>query len=296
MKIARARLADARHVLVRIEGDSAIELTGRGEHELPEVCMDIAGDSWAEGPSHPLDTVSFLPPVAVPPSVRDFMAFEAHVRNVVEGSGGTMNKEWGDVPVFYFSNPQAIVGDNESVVIPPGCRSLDYELEIACVIGATASDIDPASPDALSCVAGFTLLNDWSARDFAAKEMKQGLGPAKGKDFATSVGPWVVTPDEIPYAGGVVDVPLTLRVNDAVRSEGSTADMHFSWPQLLARASAGTRLVPGDIIGSGTVGSGCLLELRLTHGRDENPWLSEGDVVELESPLLGRLRNEVARR
>ncbi len=296
MKIARMALPTGERALGLVDGETVQILEGVGESDILRVCMDRDGATWSVGRSFDATAVRFLPPVATPPSVRDFMAFEAHVRTCTEGTGGKMHAEWWDRPVFYFSNPRAIVGDRDPVAAPRGSRSLDYELELACIIGVAARDIDAASPSVLDCVAGFTLMNDWSARDLAAKEMKHGLGPAKGKDFATSIGPWVVTPDEVVTPDGVVDVPLTAAVNGRVRSAGRSGDMSFDWAQILERASADTWLLPGDVIGSGTVGTGCLLELRISQGRDANPWLAPGDEVELASPLFGRLRNPIVDR
>jgi fumarylacetoacetate (FAA) hydrolase len=277
--------------LVRVDGDRAVALRGLADTELVDACQGRV--ELHDGRTFAFDDLEFLPPVATPGTLRDFMAFEAHVRNCVEGAGGTMNQGWYDEPVFYFGNPRSLIGDGAEIRPPRNCRSLDYELEVAAIIGTEVRDLDADDPRVLDCVAGFTLMNDWSARDLAGKEMKQGLGPAKGKDFATSLGPWVVTPDELTCGPGIIDARLTASVNGVVRSDGTTKDMHFSWGWVLARASADVTLHPGDVIGSGTVGTGCLLELRITRGKDDHPWLRGGDEVILESPVLGRLRNTV---
>jgi fumarylacetoacetate (FAA) hydrolase len=154
---------------------------------------------------------------------------------------------------------------------PAGTEELDYELEVAAVIGAEGA------------IGGFTIMNDWSARDLQRKEMKVGLGPAKGKDFATSLGPSVVTPDEL----GDLRLEMVARVNGEERSRGNMGDMYHAWEAIIERASANTQLVPGDVIGSGTVGTGCILE----HG--DGRWLQPGDVVELEVEGIGVLRNSV---
>lgn len=295
MKIGRIGLPNGDVVLGSISDslETVQVLEGAPEDALTEVCVERRGGA-AAGPQYGIDEVRFLPPVARPPSIRDFMAFEDHVKNARSGVGLEMDPEWYEAPVFYFSNPNAVLGDDDTVRPPRRSRSLDYELEVACLIGRRVRDVDPADPGAMGCVAGFLLMNDWSARDFGAREMKHGLGPAKAKDFATSLGPWVVTPDEFEWADpGRMAEPVTARVNGKLYSEGSLAQMHFSWLDILARASADIDLVPGEIIGSGTCGAGCLLELRILHGRDEFPWLRPGDVVELESPLMGRLRNPV---
>jgi fumarylacetoacetate (FAA) hydrolase len=182
--------------------------------------------------------------------------------------------EWYELPVFYFSNPAAIYGPEEEIPYPAGSEELDYELEVAAVIGADGA------------IGGFTIMNDWSARDLQRKEMKVGLGPAKGKDFATSLGPVVVTPDEL----GDLSLEMVARVNGEERSRGNLGDMYHSWEAIVERASANTRLVPGDVIGSGTVGSGCILE----HG--DGRWLQPGDVVELEVEGIGMLRNTIGQK
>lgn len=293
MKIARIMLTDGTIRLARVTGER-LQLLAEEPDRLIDLCMRRGGDALPHVDEIAFEDARFLTPIPTPPSLRDFMAFEDHVRNCTEGSGGRMHPEWHDQPVFYFSNPAAVTDPEADIAIPRNSRSLDFELEIACVIGSEARDLDPEAADWSDCVAGFMLMNDWSARDLAAKEMKQGLGPAKGKDFATSLGPWLTTPDElVDPMGGMRDLPLVARVNGTVKSRGRLGAMHFPWPRILAHASANTVLRRGDIIGSGTVGTGCILELRITRGREENPWLSDGDVVELEAESLGILRNTV---
>lgn len=241
------------------------------------------------------EDVTLLPPVARPPAVRDFYAFETHVKNARARRGLDVPPEWYEAPVFYFSNPGALVGHGAPVERPAATKALDYELEIACVIGSRARDVAP--DDWRSAVAGFTILNDWSARDVQRKEMAVGLGPAKGKDFATSVGPALVTLDEIedrltPVAGAGdrLDLAMEARVNGKTLSRANAKDLHFTFGQMIARASAGVYLFPGDVIGSGTAGNGCLLEL----GPERHPWLEPGDEVSLEIERLGTLTNRVA--
>jgi fumarylacetoacetate (FAA) hydrolase len=213
-------------------------------------------------------------PDGQPPSIRDFFAFEEHVRNARGNRGLEVPPAWYDIPVFYFSNPAAVYGQGDHVPKPADTEALDYELEIACVIG------EDGRPE------GFTVMNDWSARDLQVKEMSVGLGPAKGKDFATSLGPELVSPDELPSD---LDMRAVARVNGEVRTDSRTGGMQFSWDELLAAATRNTPgLQAGDVIGSGTVGGGCILE----HG-DER-WLQSGDVVELEIEGLGVLQNSVA--
>ena len=209
-----------------------------------------------------------------PPSIRDFFAFEEHVRNARARRGLEVPEAWYEIPVFYFSNPAAVYRDGNEVPMPGDTRALDYELELACVIGAGGR------PE------GFTVMNDWSARDLQMREMSVGLGPSKGKDFATSLGPVLVSPDALPED---LDLRAVARVNGEVRTDSRTGGMRFTWDELLAAAARNTPgLQAGDVIGSGTVGRGCILE----HG-DER-WLGPGDVVELEIEGIGVLRNTVA--
>jgi fumarylacetoacetate (FAA) hydrolase len=218
-----------------------------------------------------LDDVVLRPPVLRPPSVRDFYAFEQHVKTARASRGLEMPKEWYEIPVFYFSNPSAIYGPEDDVPYPEETRELDYELEVAAIIGADQR------------VGGFTVMNDWSARDLQRAEMRVGLGPSKGKDFATSLGPVVVTPDEFNGTSGT----MTARVNGEERSRGNLRDMFHSWDAIVAHAARNTHLLPGDVLGSGTVGTGCILEL------GDGRWLERGDVVELEVEGIGVLRNRV---
>jgi fumarylacetoacetate (FAA) hydrolase len=238
------------------------------------------------------DEVRLLAPLPRPPSLRDFYAFEQHVAKAFAIRGRPMPPEWYAFPAFYFGNPASVGGPEESIGAPPGSSELDYELEVACVIGRGGRDI-PASR-AADHIFGYTILNDWSARDLQRAEMRVGLGPAKGKDFATSLGPWLVTPDELEDRAegrpGVYRLTMTARINGEERSRGNLADLRFSFGEMIARASSGADLFPGDVLGSGTVGTGCLLEL--TGG--QGPWLQPGDVVELEVERLGILRNTVA--
>jgi fumarylacetoacetate (FAA) hydrolase len=209
-----------------------------------------------------------------PPSVRDFYAFEQHVRTARANRGLEVPEEWYRQPVFYFSNPAAISGPEDEIPFPEGTEELDYELEVAAVIGVGGQ------------IGGFTIMNDWSARDLQRAEMRVGLGPAKGKDFATSLGPILVTPDEFDGARAT----MVARVNGEERSRGELGDMHFSWEEIVDQAARSTVLKPGDVLGSGTVGTGCILE----HG--DGRWLRPGDVVELEVEGIGTLRNRIGAR
>lgn len=236
-----------------------------------------------------LEDVLLFPPLPRPLTLRDFYAFEAHVATAHANRGKKVPPEWYRFPVFYFSNPNAVFGHGEPVIYPSASRAVDYELEVACVIGRPGVNI-PAS-EAQVYIFGYLILNDWSARDLQMEEMRVGLGPAKGKDFASSLGPWIVTPDELVDRAtgrpGVYDLNMVARVNGVERSRGNWKDIYYSFGEIIARASQDTFLLPGDVLGSGTVGTGCLLELTAGQG----PWLQPGDEVELEIERLGSLRN-----
>jgi 2-keto-4-pentenoate hydratase/2-oxohepta-3-ene-1,7-dioic acid hydratase in catechol pathway len=240
-----------------------------------------------------LEAVHLLAPIPNPTAVRDFYAFEQHVRTARERRGLEMDPDWYELPVFYFSNPYAIGGPDEVVSIPPGCAEMDYELEVAAVVGVGGADLDPDA--AQRNIAGYCVMNDWSARDVQRREMKLSMGPVKGKDFATSIGPMLVTPDELEdvHRDRSFDLAMTATVNGVEYSRASLADVYWSFGEMLAYASRGTRVEPGDIIGSGTCGTGCILELSMVNGHDRYPWLQPGDIVELNVERLGTLRNRV---
>ncbi|TMQ57474.1 MAG: fumarylacetoacetate hydrolase family protein [Candidatus Eisenbacteria bacterium] len=258
---------------------SVFERAGSGGSKHPDLAA-----AW-----HPRARVTLHSPVSRPPTLRDFYSFEAHVKNARARRSLPVPPEWYEFPAFYFSNPGSLLGDGAPVSKPSWTEALDYELEIACVIGTRARDV-PAERWR-SVVAGLTILNDWSARDVQRKEMAIGLGPAKGKDFATSLGPALVTLDEVEpkRSGDRYDLAMEARVNGATLSRGNAKDMHYTFGQMIARASQDVYLFPGDIIGSGTVGSGCLLEL----GEKVHPWLRAGDEVVLEIDRLGTLTNPI---
>lgn len=239
---------------------------------------------------YPLNELRLQAPLPIPRSFRDFYAFEQHVKTARENRGLKMIPEWYEIPVFYFSNHLAIKGPGEEIIRPKECNWLDYELEIACIIGKECRNI--SADDADEYIFGYCILNDWSARDLQRKEMKVGLGPAKGKDFSTSIGPWIVTKDELePFKFGKgFDLSMKARVNGVLLSEGNMKDLFYSFGEMIARASAGVTLYPGEMIGSGTVGTGCILEL----GNQVHRWLIPGDQVELEIDQLGVLQNVIS--
>jgi fumarylacetoacetate (FAA) hydrolase len=239
--------------------------------------------------------LAFGPPILRPPSLRDFYAFEVHVRTMWERRGGEVPEAWYRIPVFYFSNVSEIRGPDEPVWCPAASRELDYELEIAALIDTPVVDLPAERGE--EAIGGYTILNDWSARDLQREETAVRLGPAKGKDFASSIGPWLVTPDELaPARAPGAKAPalaMTAEVNGRETSRGTWSDIQFSFGEMVARASADVRLRPGDLLGSGTVGGGCLLEIKdATLGR----YLEPGDEVVLRVEGIGALRSPIVAR
>lgn len=239
------------------------------------------------------DDLEFGPPILEPPSLRDFYAFEGHVRTMWERRGSDIPEAWFRLPIFYFSNISEIRGPNDPVWAPAGSHELDYELEVAALVDTPAVNL--SSELAEEAIGGYTIFNDWSARDLQREETVVRLGPAKGKDFASSFGPYLVTPEELAdrrEAKGY-NLAMSAVVNGTETSRGRWSDIQFSFGDMLARASADARLRPGDLVGSGTVGGGCLLEIKdATLGR----YLEPGDVVELTVERLGTLRNRIVAR
>jgi len=302
MKLVTFEMRDGLQSIGCIQNEQFIvDLHAASKGLLPNKMMDFLSDfdqncrviegmgTFPTSSVHPLSEVKLLAPLVNPSSFRDFYAFEAHVKTARNKRGLPMIPEWYDEPVFYFSNHHAIFGPDEDIEFPPHATWWDYELELACVIGKEGRNIQADEAD--DYIAGFTILNDWSARDLQRKEMKVGLGPAKGKDFATSIGPYLVTKDELePFKeGDRYHLEMRAYVNGKKLSEGNAKDMYFSFGQLIEHASNNATLIPGDLIGSGTVGTGCILEL----GTDIHQWLSDGDVIELSITGLGTLRNTV---
>jgi fumarylacetoacetate (FAA) hydrolase len=245
----------------------------------------------------PLSSVRVLAPVPRPTSMRDGYAFRQHVEAARRNRGVPMIEEFDLFPIFYFTNHNAVSGPGEIGVRPLHLDRLDFELEAAIVIGKEARDIPAAEADA--CIAGYMVMNDWSARTLQMEEMKMSLGPAKGKDFATSIGPWLVTKDELENrriegpAGDRYDLVMTTTVNGTEVSRGNLKDMSWTFAQIIERASYGVTLLPGDVIGSGTVGTGCFLELNGSKVFEPAWWLKSGDDVVCEIEQLGRLENRI---
>jgi fumarylacetoacetate (FAA) hydrolase len=247
--------------------------------------------SRASKDSLSLNEVTFHSPIQ-PATLRDFYAFETHVKTANRNRGQDVPENWYKFPVFYFSNPNNNYGHEDVIPYPVYTQALDYELEIAVVIGKPGINIKPE--DAAAHIFGYTIFNDWSARDLQVQEMKVNFGPVKSKDFACSFGPVILTQEELADKAvgrpGVYDLSMVARVNGVEMSRGNFNDIYWSFGDMIARASESVRLSPGDVIGSGTVGTGCLYELT----RNQGPWLNHGDVVELEIERIGVLRNIVA--
>jgi fumarylacetoacetate (FAA) hydrolase len=238
-----------------------------------------------------LEEVAFHAPIQ-PATLRDFYAFETHVKTANRNRGQEVPENWYKFPVFYFSNPNNNYGHEDVIPYPSYTQALDYELEIAVVIGKPGKDIQPEH--APNHIFGYTIFNDWSARDLQVQEMKVNFGPVKSKDFACSFGPVLVTQEELADKAtgrpGVFDLEMIARLNGVEMSRGNFNDIYWSFGDILARASQSVMLNPGDVIGSGTVGTGCLYELT----KNQGPWLKHGDVVELEIERIGVLRNTIA--
>jgi fumarylacetoacetate (FAA) hydrolase len=247
----------------------------------------VASATSAQGV--PLASVRLRAPILQPPTVRDFMVYEGHAN-----AGGTrqLSDAWYRLPIFYFSSPLRIFGPDDDVPYPSASEQLDYELELGAVIGREGGNIPEA--EAFSYIAGFTIFNDWSCRDLQRDEMEARLGPAKGKDSATSLGPWIVTTDELaPFIrDGRLYVRCTLKVNGVQWMHNDGGLMYHTWGAMIERASRDSRIVPGDVLGGGTVTGGSIGEA-IRNGLPAR-FLQPGDVVEIEVEGIGVLRNTIA--
>jgi 2-keto-4-pentenoate hydratase/2-oxohepta-3-ene-1,7-dioic acid hydratase in catechol pathway len=281
----RAGVLDGEQVYALPAGVRLIDLIGDPGR------LEEAGQRALRNPHtvYSYGSIRLRAPIPSPPSVRDFMAFERHVAGVVKlrSPEAVVPDQWYAAPAFYFTNPYAIQGPDDAVRIPPGSSLFDFELEVAAVIGRGGRDIPVA--EAEKHIAGYVLMNDWSARDLQFAEMQVQLGPAKGKDGATSLGPVLVTPDELTdhRAGNAFALTMTAEVNGGVIGQDVWSNMAFSYGQMIAYASRGTEVRTGDILGSGTCGGGCLAELWGRQGLDAHSPLSAGDTVTLTVDQLG---------
>ena len=269
--------------------DTVLDLVRSG---LP-AAMGVGVTAMFE-PGIPIDTVRLLPPLD-PPTVRDFVAFEEHVEGVVAsvGDGAGVVPEWYQAPTFYFTNPYALIGAHDDVQIPSGSKLFDFELEVAAVVGRDGRSLQPDQVD----IFGYTIMNDWSARDLQRREMRVNLGPAKGKDFASTLGPWLVTADEFESyrdPDGFLALEMTVSVNDTVIGQDLLSNMGWPFEELVAYASRGAQVRAGDVLGSGTCGNGgCLAELWGRRGGLDPAPLQPGDVVEMTVEGIGTICNTV---
>jgi fumarylacetoacetate (FAA) hydrolase len=270
-------------------------ITTLDAHLATGLRVDALGDLLEADVDEELDAsvLAFGPPILAPPTFRDFYAFEQHVGTMWKRRDMEIPEAWFRLPIFYFSNVSEIRGPGDPVWAPRGSAELDYELEVAALIDTPVRDLDAAR--GTDAIGGYTILNDWSARDLQREETTVRLGPAKGKDFASSIGPWLVTADDLADArsGTGYDLAMTATVNGTELSRGTWSSAQFSFAEMVERASADVRLRPGDLLGSGTVGTGCLLEIR-----DEilGRYLEPGDPVTLAIERLGELTASVVQR
>ncbi|MFK0038266.1 fumarylacetoacetate hydrolase family protein [Paenarthrobacter sp. NPDC090517] len=264
--------------------------------------LEIAAETLRTAQSVPLSAVKLLAPL-VPATIRDFVAFEEHVEGVrksIDGVAGVV-PEWYEAPTFYFTNPHTVTGTEEVIGIPAGCNELDFETEVAAVVGhVPGSDgRNLSSADAHRHIFGYTVLNDWSARDLQRREMKVSLGPCKGKDFANTLGPWIVTADEFEHlhdAEGFLPIAMAVEVNGEHIGQDLLSNMGWPFAELVAYASQDSVVRPGDVLGSGTCGRGCLAELWGRNGAKTPPPLKTGDVVRMTVEGIGSIENTVGER
>ncbi len=280
------------HALNPIISDNMLEFLRGGEKQIQLAEAAVQ----KKEPTFSSDSVELLSPMPNPVSVRDAYAFRQHVETARRNRGLEMIPEFDEIPIFYFTNHNAVFGEGDIQVLPKHLEKLDFELECAAVIGKAGRNISVSEAD--EYILGFMIMNDFSARGIQMQEMKLNLGPAKGKDFGTSFGPWLVTKDELePFKissteGDRYDLKMKAFVNDIQVSEDSLANMTWTFAQIIERVSYGVDIFPGDIIGSGTCGTGCFLELNGSHITD-NQWLQPGDSVTLEIDGLGSLKNQI---
>ncbi|MFT4265159.1 MAG: fumarylacetoacetate hydrolase family protein [Nocardioides sp.] len=271
------------------EGTDLIELLA-ADPELREE----AGDAAAQGDGLAAADVVLLAPV-YPVAMRDFLTFEAHVDGMERGHGNPgVPDDWFDAPVFLFMAPHAVTGPYDDIPMPPDTERLDFELEIAAVICRDVRNVTPEQ--ARDAIGGYCVMNDWSARDVQGKEMRLKLGPSKGKDFATTIGPWVVTADEVDRfrdEDGFLDLEMTVKVNGEQVGEDRSGHMGWSFEQLVSHASRASWVKAGEVLGSGTCASGSLAESWGRTGSLTPPPLQVGDVVEMSIARLGTVRNRV---
>lgn len=277
-----------------------LQLGETANHEAHKLCawyasnhhLPVAGDT-----AFPLDSVRLLSPIPRPVSMRDGYAFRQHVETARRNRGVAWSEVFDQIPIFYFTNHLSVTGGGDVFVEDEHLKQLDFELECAIVIGKSGKNIPAERAD--EYIYGLMVMNDWSARVLQMHEMQMNLGPAKGKDFATSLGPYIVTIDELKDRiistpkGNHFDLTMTTRINGREVSRGNVKDMAWTFAQILERVSYGVEVHAGEVIGSGTCGTGCLLELNGSKVFDPPLWLNVGDNVECEIEYLGTLSNRV---
>jgi len=300
-------IADQLYALAKLVSgvpDEMIAFLQLGEQVRAEIAAEIAKRKVSDLQVAAVEGYQLLAPVPRPTSCRDGYAFRQHVAAARRNRGVEMIKEFDQYPIFYFTNHLSIQGPGPVFCMPDHFEQLDFELEIAIVIGKEGRNIRAEEAD--EYVGGFTIMNDLSARKLQMEEMLLNLGPAKGKDFATCIGPWLVTPDELAHCkvpakaghvGNQYNLSMQCWVNDSLVSSGNVSDMDWTFAEIIERCSYGVTLYPGDVIGSGTVGTGCFLELNGT-GKLHDPaypvqWLQAGDTVKMAIDGLGVLENTI---
>ncbi|MDP9027587.1 MAG: fumarylacetoacetate hydrolase family protein [Actinomycetota bacterium] len=292
----RAGFVDGELVFPLAAGATTLELTQQGL----AATLELGARTIAAGGGLPLRDVVLLPPIQ-PPAMRDFVAFEEHVEGVVQSVSGEtkVGEEWYHAPTFYFTNPHTLRATGDEIAAPSGSAALDFELELAAIIGAVeGSDGRDLTPDAArGHIFGYTILNDWSARDLQRREMRVNLGPCKGKDFANTIGPWIVTADEFEALHddeGFLPISLSVSINGVPYGQDLLSNMGWPFAELVSYASRNSRVLPGDLLGSGTTGSGCLAEWWGRNADPHNPpSLQPGDVVRMEVEGIGAIENRV---
>ena len=293
MKLAQLREADGAPAIGMLDGEDVVRLPVPAGYSTDRAVVAYAmGDLPIEaGRRERLADVALLTPLLQPPSIRDYMMFEGHVANSLRRWNRDVPERWYVEASFYFTSPHRLLATGETLPMPTGGLELDYELELAAVVGR---DLVDASPDeAADAIAGFTILNDFSLRDRQALERPLGLGPSKSKDFATGLGPVLVTVDDLPGTRRRPELAMEARVNGELWSEGRSETMHFDFGEAIALASTDSRVAAGDVFGSGTVTTGCVMEL-LALGDERAHWLRAGDTVELTIDRIGTLTTTIA--
>jgi 2-keto-4-pentenoate hydratase/2-oxohepta-3-ene-1,7-dioic acid hydratase in catechol pathway len=288
----RLGLAVGEDVMLAADGLSMLDLVETGRSAMSEFADRLRRTSTEVVP---LSQAKLAAPVPRPPSIRDALCFLEHMRGCMRALGRSpdLPEVWEQVPAFYFGNPANIYGPHDDVAIAPGSTWFDYELEIGAVVGPGGRDLDPAAAE--EHIVGFTFYCDWSARDLQMKDLTQGLGQAKGKDSGTTLGPWLVTTDELAdhRADGKLALDVAASVNGERVAAGTTADMDWTFGEVVSFCSRGVDLRPGDVIGSGTIPGGCLLEHLRGDPAMYDRWLKPGDVVSLHGPELGRTEQTI---